>query len=345
MGPTVPRGSALHCSTGSHAVVHALLVCERVTLFGYHPADRACNRSRGLEHYWDRASAAPLTDKMTVRYAAHARFYKALENACGLQLRVARRGCGARGGDGGGRRLSVRAGRRARVARKDRQMGVEKLNKTLVCVIGSVRGGDRVHWSLVEQVLRPLQADLAVLVGYREKLGSSVLMSHATHVWRVPEARGWNALLDELVPRWKSVNRSLLRDNVWGGVVPGGGRGLPLKGSGAIIFSHAWCSRLRTRCAAAITTLSSSPAPITCTAAPTRGCHPDGVIHFPEDEDYWGGVTDRHAVFALPLARAACSLGSSRTTPPRLATRSRRCGSTSPRSSCGSNASHGRWSS
>ena len=301
MGPTVPRGSALHCSTGSHAVVHALLVCERVTLFGYHPADRACNRSRGLEHYWDRATAAPLTDKMTVRYAAHARFYRALENACGLQLRVARRGCGARGGDGGGRRLSVRAGRRARVARKDRQMGVEKLNKTLVCVIGSVRGGDRAHWSLVEQVLRPLQADLAVLVGFREKLGSSVLLSHATHVWRVPEARGWNALLDELVPRWKSVNRSLLRDNVWGGVVPGGGRGLPLKGSGAIIFSLrmvllGYLDALRGHHYHAVVLTRSDH---------LYGCaHPrlpisEGVIHIPEGEDYWGGVTDRHAIFAF----------------------------------------------
>ena len=197
-------------------------------------------------------------------------------------------------------------------------MGVEKLNSTLVCIIGTLRGGNKAHHSLIDNVLRPLQADLALLIGFQSataSLMSSPLQHHAMHVWRIPEARGWNHLLDELVPSWalrilRSSNRSLktpssspnslLRNNVWGGIVSPGQR-LPLKGSGAIIFSLRWVllgylDALRGHRYKQIVLTRSDH---------FHGCeHPklpvvDGTIYIPEGEDYWGGVTDRHSIFAF----------------------------------------------
>ena len=186
----------------------------------------------------------------------------------------------------------------------ERDVRVERLNATIVCTIGSIRGGRLAVSSLVANVLRPLRADLAVLLSVNAEATSAhalELVSHAKHVWRVPDALGWNGLLDELIPHWSStIDPSLLRDNVWGGLVSQRGKP-PIPGSGAIIFILrlvllGYLDALRGhRYRQVIVTRSDHW--FAC-AHPRLSVHEDAV-HVPDGEDYWGGVTDRHVVFAF----------------------------------------------
>ena len=181
-----------------------------------------------------------------------------------------------------------------------RDLRVEQLNTTLVCIIGSLRGGTLAHSSLVQNVLQPLRADLALLLAFGARpthYGTSLLLTHAKHVWRVPEALGWNALLDEVTPGWRSG--AVVRDNVWGGVVVERGAS-PLPGSGAIIFVLrqvllGYLDALRGhRYRQLIVTRSDHWFGCPHPRLPVHADH----VHLPEGEAY-GGVTDRHAVFAF----------------------------------------------
>ena len=101
-------------------------------------------------------------------------------------------------------------------------------NRTLVCLIGSLRGGSVTWDSLRAHVLQPLRADLAILASFDE---SDALLQRLapTHLWRLPEFADWAVLLDELLPAgWRQ--RVHLSHNLWG---PLGG----MRGSGAIIFA------------------------------------------------------------------------------------------------------------
>ena len=106
-----------------------------------------------------------------------------------------------------------------------------RLNSTLVCTIGSVRGGSAAVESLAANLLAPLSADLGVLTNYLTR-SDHPLLRLATHVWRVPEYSDWEQLVNETVtpfdPTWR--RRVRFTPNLWGPLhdVPG---------SGAIIFS------------------------------------------------------------------------------------------------------------
>ena len=110
----------------------------------------------------------------------------------------------------------------------------EPLNRTLVCTIGSIRGGSFAAQSLARNLLLPLSADLAVLVSYSARLDSP-LLRWATHVWRIPEYSDWEVLVNETISRYDSdwlrhTGKAAVRytPNLWGPLA-----GKP--GSGAIV--------------------------------------------------------------------------------------------------------------
>lgn len=108
---------------------------------------------------------------------------------------------------------------------------------TLVVVIGSHRAGERVWASIVENLVRPLFADLAVLADF--DLPPNLLLREAKHVWRVGEYHDWGLLISELVGVGWEANVSLV-DNLWGGVhVNASGKAgtRELMGSGAILLA------------------------------------------------------------------------------------------------------------
>ena len=188
------------------------------------------------------------------------------------------------------------------------------LNSTLVCVIGNVRGGRLAHESLVKHVLRPLRADLALLLAHGHSENSETLLSHATHVWRLPETDSWNSVLDELEPGWSNTVRPHLRDNIWGGVMrqaESAGK-LLMRGSGAILLACrmillGYLDALRGyRYHQVIMTRSDHFYGCDHPKLPT---HSSDVVHVPEGEGYSSlGVTDRHAVFAFAARKRALSI-------------------------------------
>lgn len=95
MGGGIPKYSGVHCSTGTVLLTEALLVCDRVRLYGYHVCDcpTQCGRDRiaDFNHYWD-TKPTPNFDKMAKRYESHMRYYHKLQHACELDFHIARLG-------------------------------------------------------------------------------------------------------------------------------------------------------------------------------------------------------------------------------------------------------------
>jgi len=93
LGSGIPRFSVAHCSTGTMLLTEALLLCDRVRLFGFHVCDctRACARG-GVSvrnHYWDTKPTAEF-GRMAVRYNSHMRYYHRLRDACDVDFDIAR---------------------------------------------------------------------------------------------------------------------------------------------------------------------------------------------------------------------------------------------------------------
>ena len=110
----------------------------------------------------------------------------------------------------------------------------------LVCLIGSLRGGSSAWNSLIEHVLQPLAADLAIL-GEQTDRSQALLFARAAHIWPAPEPDDWGALVDNLTAAtlrtpfpWRRYARSSSHTGLWGGVKLGRRR---LQGSGAIMFA------------------------------------------------------------------------------------------------------------
>jgi len=62
--------------------------------------------------------------------------------------------------------------------------------KTLVVVIGNLRGGEKTWNSMYENLLLPFNADLALCIGYSEDKSSS-MYSKAKYLWELPEYEEW----------------------------------------------------------------------------------------------------------------------------------------------------------
>lgn len=167
--------------------------------------------------------------------------------------------------------------------------------KVLVCVIGSIRGGVDAWNSLIEHVLTPLDADLALFTCRRDD--KTILHKKAKYDWSFTDPEDWGDQLNRVcaecgVPEneWHESARRTSYESLWGGVMLDGAM---LKGSGAIIML------LRDMLLQKLSTLKHYEKIII-----TRSDHlyffdhPEltcNDIDIPIGEDWWG-VTDRHHV-------------------------------------------------
>ncbi len=103
------------------------------------------------------------------------------------------------------------------------------VNRTLIILNGSPRGGEAAWNSLYTQVLDVNQADLALAFGESSNRNSS-LYSRAKYIWEFPEYEDWGTALDQIGTGWR---RWANKDNIMGGVNG-------TRGSGAIILWIRW---------------------------------------------------------------------------------------------------------
>lgn len=93
MGAAIPQYSPVHCSTGTVLLIEALLLCDKVRLYGFHVCEclRICSRGRAaaLNHYYDRAPTTNFA-RMFQRYTSHMRFYHRLRQSCEFDVDIAR---------------------------------------------------------------------------------------------------------------------------------------------------------------------------------------------------------------------------------------------------------------
>ena len=186
---------------------------------------------------------------------------------------------------------------------------VSLATRVLCCIMGSIRGGPLAWQSLELRVLRPLNADLAVL-GEQVRPSQAPLYKLARYVWPAPEPSDWGTLVTELTgsEAWRAQAAQHPSDGLRGGVVLTGGR--PLNGSGAVIFS------LRLVLLRQLERLFADPsAPQYGQVIVTRSDHfyacehprlPAAHVWVPSGEGF-GGVTDRHVAMPPRLARAVLS--------------------------------------
>ena len=180
---------------------------------------------------------------------------------------------------------------------------------TLVIIIGTMRGGPRAWQTLIDRVLIPLKARLALAVRrdaqldeFKALFGRDVPGGVAD--WSFEDSADWGVELDKVCDRcavergsWKTTARQSASEGMWGGALVDGA---PLRGSGAVLY----CLRERllvthiddilcydytivTRSDHFYLAVHPVPRSLFCDARPTV-CAPFG-------EDYHG-VTDRHHV-------------------------------------------------
>lgn len=168
--------------------------------------------------------------------------------------------------------------------------------KTIVCVIGTLRGGEVAWKSLINHVLNPLTADLALLVTKCDS--TTILHEVSKYDWSFEEPEDWGCELNRVCNecgitenRWIDVARRTSYEGFWGGVVIDG---TVMKGSGALIMI------LRDKLLEYLDILKRYDKIII-----TRSDHfylfdhpqpsTQPIIEVPTGEDWWG-ITDRHHV-------------------------------------------------
>jgi len=109
-------------------------------------------------------------------------------------------------------------------------------SRTLVIIIGNIRGGEIAWNTLYRNVLEINQADLALCVGNSAQTQNSSLYSRAKYVWEFPEFDDWADAIDLIHDStWRSKIIGKYKSS-WGSF--GGVKGHA--GSGAIIFMARW---------------------------------------------------------------------------------------------------------
>ena len=186
--------------------------------------------------------------------------------------------------------------------------------RTLVIVMGSIRGGETAWQTLYENVLDTNQADLALVVGETTPAAkqASSLFQRAKYVYEFPEYNDWGDAVDLMVGNNTSMTpwrQDLVQhhDPKWG--LWGGIQGAP--GSGAVIFAIRYFvkqflvqERLLERYDRFVLTRSDH----------YYGCPHDLTVLDPQymwvpvGEDYLRGITDRHLVANQAQIMAALSI-------------------------------------
>ena len=168
--------------------------------------------------------------------------------------------------------------------------------KTLVIIMGNLRGGETAWKSLYKNVLDINNADLALVIGEMppEKKTSS-LFKKAKYTYEFPEWNDWGDAIDLIAGKaWRPYILSQAVDE-WG--TWGGAGGKP--GSGAIIFMVRWYVA---KFLVEENLLEKYDRFMVTRSDHYYGCEHDlsqlhnDFIWVPQGEDYKEGITDRHVI-------------------------------------------------
>lgn len=173
------------------------------------------------------------------------------------------------------------------------------MSTTLVCLIGNARGSDIAWQSLVDMVLTPLNADLALMFG--KKNSCDFLESIAKHNWNFDEPTDWGDIYDKIcseeqIPNtWRESARKTSYEGLWGGVYLADSLQI---GSGAIAFILRHMLLQHIDCMKNYDTIIVTRSDHLYLAEHDAfTCPVANSIYVPTGEDWWG-ITDRHYVFA-----------------------------------------------
>nr|QBK86968.1 MAG: hypothetical protein LCMAC103_03100 [Marseillevirus LCMAC103] len=183
--------------------------------------------------------------------------------------------------------------------------------RVLVCVLGNLRGSPVAWNSLLEHVVAPNNADLALCyhnTGDGGEEENTVLYKAAKYRWRVPEFSDWGVALDGVAKGETAWRKVLPMPGIlWGGVFRDGAR---LKGSGAIIYFFRHCLKGRLL---AHKLHEAYDAFVITRADHFYVRHPKielldlRRLWIPEGEDY-GGLCDRHMIVGKENVVAVLSM-------------------------------------
>jgi len=177
-----------------------------------------------------------------------------------------------------------------------------RLNRTLVILNGSPRGGEKAWNSLYTQVLDMNHADLALAFGESSNRNSS-LYSRAKYTWEFPEYEDWGGALDQIGTGWR---RWANKSNIMGGVNG-------TKGSGAIIMYVRWFVKEQLQREPGLLdqydwfVYTRSDHYYLCPHDLQPFKQDPHSLYIPRGEEY-GGYTDRHLVAPRALILRALSI-------------------------------------
>jgi hypothetical protein len=181
--------------------------------------------------------------------------------------------------------------RRVATLTKPFPRGPSDSNKTLVVILGSLRGGEKSWQSMYTHLLDKNNADLALMIGQGGNKSWSPYQ-RAKYIWEFPEYDDWADAIDEVYgARWRTTIKP--RISFKSGII-GGVENYP--GSGAIIFLARYWLMQRIDELDLLKTydrvvLTRSDFFYKC-AHNLQEFHPR-YLWIPSGEDY-GGVSDRH---------------------------------------------------
>ena len=168
-------------------------------------------------------------------------------------------------------------------------------NKTLVIIMGNIRGGELAWESLYKNVLDINSADLALVVGERDPMNrTSSLYKRAKYLYEFPEFDNWADAVDLINgTAWRDdlLAYASREDGLFGAA---DGRG----GSGAVIFMARWYVQ---KAIEEYGLLDRYDRFVLTRADHFYGCKHDlnvldlSFMWVPEGQDF-GGITDRHLV-------------------------------------------------
>ena len=167
---------------------------------------------------------------------------------------------------------------------------------TLVVVIGSLRGGNHTWNTMINNLLRPFNADLALLNdSFPQESNQNLLIEHAKYIWEMGKYNNWKLYYEQVCENqsWYEFFCKSRKSGIGGGIDD-------FKGSGAIIFAFRYFLK------ANFLNVLLSYDRIILTRSDYFYLQPHPVnnndcCYVTEGEDY-GGITDRHYIFPSTLS-------------------------------------------
>jgi hypothetical protein len=122
------------------------------------------------------------------------------------------------------------------------QNSQQKQNRTLVVVLGNIRGGEPTWRSMCRHLLDPNMADLALVIGEGNLLASTnmeptLLHERAKYIWTVPEFEDWADAMEDIPnkpPDWRKRLFDLPNPYFRRNILLGAANKIP--GSGALVL-------------------------------------------------------------------------------------------------------------